>query len=79
MNDKIPSPTLDDLVEKLHELEMKLAFQDDTIDTLNDQVSQQAQDIQNLWTANKLLKQSLAEAKSLGNEDNAPEPPPPHY
>ena len=79
MNDKIPSPTLDDLVEKLHELEMKLAFQDDTIDTLNDQVSQQAHDIQNLWTANKLLKQSLAEAKSLGNEDNAPEPPPPHY
>lgn len=57
---------------------MKLAFQDDTIDTLNQIVTKQSRDIQDLWTANKVLKQSLNEMKS-GNEDNAPEPPPPHY
>ncbi|KZZ57236.1 hypothetical protein A3762_02150 [Oleiphilus sp. HI0125] len=72
------SLSLKQLTHKLEELEMKLAFQDDTIDTLNQIVTKQSRDIQDLWTANKVLKQSLNEMKS-GNEDNAPEPPPPHY
>ncbi|KZY65853.1 MULTISPECIES: SlyX family protein [unclassified Oleiphilus] len=72
------SLSLEQLTHKLEELEMKLAFQDDTIDTLNQIVTKQSRDIQDLWTANKVLKQSLNEMKS-GNEDNAPEPPPPHY
>ncbi|KZX78992.1 hypothetical protein A3715_35155 [Oleiphilus sp. HI0009] len=72
------SLSLEQLTHKLEELEMKLAFQDDTIDTLNQIVTKQSREIQDLWTANKVLKQSLNEMKS-GNEDNAPEPPPPHY
>ncbi|KZX78065.1 hypothetical protein A3715_20495, partial [Oleiphilus sp. HI0009] len=71
------SLSLEQLTHKLEELEMKLAFQDDTIDTLNQIVTKQSREIQDLWTANKVLKQSLNEMKS-GNEDNAPEPPPPH-
>ena len=72
------SLSLEQLTHKLEELEMKLAFQDDTIDTPNQIVTKQSRDIQDLWTANKVLKQSLNEMKS-GNEDNAPEPSPPHY
>ncbi|KZX80235.1 hypothetical protein A3715_38060, partial [Oleiphilus sp. HI0009] len=68
------SLSLEQLTHKLEELEMKLAFQDDTIDTLNQIVTKQSREIQDLWTANKVLKQSLNEMKS-GNEDNAPEPP----
>ena len=67
-----------DLLAKLEALEIKLALQEDTIDTLNAMVTKQDKEIQELWSANKLLKQSLNEMKS-GNEGDGPEPPPPHY
>ena len=67
-----------ELAAKLEALEIKLAFQEDTIDTLNDMVTKQDKEIQALWSANKLLKQSLNEMKS-GDEGDGPEPPPPHY
>jgi len=67
-----------EILSKLEALEFKVAYQEDTIDTLNDLVAKQDKAIHELWTANKLLKQSLNDMKT-GNEDNAPEPPPPHY
>jgi SlyX protein len=66
------------LAEKLNELEMKVAFQDETIDTLSDVIAKQDKEIYKLWDANRVLKQSLNEIKS-GNESDSPEPPPPHY
>ena len=69
---------LTELENKLHELEMKVTFQDYAIETLNDVISKQDKEILKLWDANRLLKQSLSEAKTDGNND-APEPPPPHY
>lgn len=69
---------LTELENKLHELEMKVTFQDDAIETLNDVISKQDKEILKLWDANRLLKQSLSEAKTDSDND-APEPPPPHY
>lgn len=69
---------LAELENKLLELEMKVTFQDDAIETLNDVISKQDKEILKLWDANRLLKQSLSEAKTDG-ENEGPEPPPPHY
>ena len=71
-------PDHNELAKKLEALEIKLAFQEDTIDTLNDMVAKQDKEIQDLWAANRVLKQSLNNMKS-GNEGDEPEPPPPHY
>lgn len=71
-------PDHNELAKKLEALEIKLAFQEDTIDTLNDMVAKQDKEIQDLWAANRLLKQSLNDMKS-GTEGDGPEPPPPHY
>ena len=69
---------LQNLIDKLNELEMKVAFQDETIDTLSDVIAKQDKEIYKLWAANRVLKQSLNEIKP-GNEGEGPEPPPPHY
>ncbi|KZY70942.1 hypothetical protein A3742_09645 [Oleiphilus sp. HI0071] len=72
-------PDHQELATKLEALEIKLAFQEDTIDTLNAMVTKQDKEIQELWSANRLLKQSLNEMKSGSDENDGPEPPPPHY
>ena len=66
-----------EIVEKIQELEIKLSFQDDLLNTLNDVVTKQDQEIYKLWQANKLLKDSMKELK----EDNPGEvnETPPHY
>jgi SlyX protein len=63
--------------ERLIALEEKLLHQEDTIDSLNEIVAKQDKEIQNLWSANRLLKQSISEAKPDSYSDA--EPPPPHY
>lgn len=66
------------LEDRLNELEMKLVFQDDLLQSLNDIVIKQDKEIQDLWAANRLLKQSMNELKDNdhGLQDEAP---PPHY
>jgi len=66
------------LEDKLTELEMKLTFQDDLLNTLNDIVTRQDQEIMKLWDANRLLKQSMHEIKD-NNNDAPVDIPPPHY
>lgn len=78
MSEPQSTAILEKVLAKLEELEFKVAYQDDTIETLNGLVARQDKAIHELWTANKLLKQSLNDMKP-GNEDNSPEPPPPHY
>lgn len=65
--------------EKIDELEIKLAFQDDLLNALNEIVTRQDKEILNLWTANRLLKQNMNEIKNDNAESNNEEPPPPHY
>lgn len=66
--------------ERLEELQIKLSFQEDTIDQLNAVVTEQSIEIQKLWHANRLLKASLDEQKNSaeGGLDSA-NVPPPHY
>jgi len=65
------------LEEKLNELEMKLCFQDDLIESLNKTVTRQDKEIRELWTANRLLKQGLNDIKDNG--EAVSNEPPPHY
>ena len=71
-------PTNQTLIEKLNELEMKLCFQEDLLNSLNDLIAKQDQDIRNLWAANKLMKQNMDEMK-VGSGASGEETPPPHY
>ncbi|KZZ15371.1 hypothetical protein A3749_24795, partial [Oleiphilus sp. HI0078] len=66
------------LNERISELEVKLSFQDDLLNTLNDVITKQDREIQDLWVANRLLKEGLGELKS-GSASTEQEPPPPHY
>jgi SlyX protein len=65
--------------EKINELEIKLAFQDDLLNSLNDIVTRQDKEILDLWSANRLLKQNMNEIKNDNIESNNEEAPPPHY
>ena len=49
------------IVEKIQELEIKLSFQDDLLNTLNEVVTKQDQEILKLWQANTLLKDIFKE------------------
>ncbi|MFL1406177.1 SlyX family protein [Marinobacter sp. M1N3S26] len=64
---------------RMDELETRLAFQDELINTLSDQVAQQELDIRKLWEAKQHLKKQLSEIapSNIKNEDQ--ETPPPHY
>tara|TARA_R110001592_G_scaffold168705_1_gene404981 strand:+ start:10631 stop:10876 length:246 start_codon:yes stop_codon:yes gene_type:complete len=64
--------------ERINELEMKLIFQDDLLNTLNDIVTRQDKEIMKLWDANRLIKQSMQDIRS-GSKDEAVDTPPPHY
>ena len=76
---KITDVEISTLYTRLEALEMKLSFQEDTIEQLNDVVSSQTIEIQKLWDANRLLKTSLSELRARQPGSNEAEPPPPHY
>lgn len=71
--------TTEKLLARMDELETRLAFQDELIETLSDQVAQQELDIRKLWEAKQHLKKQLSEIapSNLKREDE--EAPPPHY
>lgn len=64
------------------ELQQQVAFQEQTIDTLNDVVSKQQKDITRLDRAVALLAQqmaSLQQAADAGQGGSEANQPPPHY
>ena len=64
------------------ELQQQVAFQEQTIDTLNDVVSKQQKDITRLDRAVALLAQqmaSLQQAADAGQGGPEANQPPPHY
>jgi SlyX protein len=72
-----PMSDADDLSERIDALEMRLTYQDVTIETLNQTITAQWVEIDRLTRQVAELKQRLQEAES-----NAPGPanePPPHY
>lgn len=70
---------MDELVERVVELEMRLAFQDDTIQRLNAVVTDQAGQIAQLERRLELVLIDLKNLRGLLYADPSAEPPPPHY
>ena len=72
-----PMSDVDALNERIDALEMRLTYQDVTIETLNQTITAQGVEIDRLTRQVAELKERLQEAES-----NAPGPanePPPHY
>ncbi|MGP9834148.1 SlyX family protein [Marinobacter sp. NSM] len=67
------------LEDRLAELEMRLAFQDDVINTLSEQVAKQEMDIRELWDAKKVLHKQLKDISPSNIKAEEDETPPPHY
>lgn len=72
------NPT-DKLLARMDELETRLAFQDELINTLSDQLAQQELDIRKLWEAKQHLKKQLSEVSPSNIRREDEETPPPHY
>lgn len=68
-----------DLESRLQELETRLAFQDDLINTLSEQVAKQEMDIRELWEAKRLLHKQLKDVSPSNIKSEQEETPPPHY
>jgi SlyX protein len=68
-----------DLETRLDELETRLAFQDDVINTLSEQVAKQEMDIRELWEAKRLLHKQLKDVSPSNMKSEQDETPPPHY
>jgi SlyX protein len=64
--------------EDLTELQTRLAFQDDTLQSLNQTVIRQQQEIQELKLELAELKERLQEVVE-STAERKDEPPPPHY
>ena len=68
----------DQLVGRLEALEIRAAYQDQTIEDLNAALALQWQEIDRLKRELLRLETEMREA-TVGPEAGAPEPPPPHY
>ena len=67
------------LEARLADMEMRIAFQDDLVSALNDQVASQEQDLQRLWDSNRLLREQVTSLRESQSVDGDEEGPPPHY
>jgi SlyX protein len=67
------------LEQRIAELEMRLAFQDDVINTLSEQVARQELDIRELWDAKQMLHKQLKDISPSNIKKEEDETPPPHY
>src|SRR5690606_25544573 len=73
------SMSSDDLVQRMNDLETRLAIQDDTIQELNGEVSKQELERERLQRAVELLARRQADlAAALPGEADEDQPPP-HY
>ncbi|MGO2074239.1 SlyX family protein [Pseudoalteromonas sp. AOP31-A2-14] len=65
---------------RLTELEAKVAFQDDTIEILNDELKAHQQLLAKMKRQTELLAEKVKESQSSPSlMSQMPEPPPPHY
>lgn len=71
--------TTEKLQARLDELETRLAFQDELINTLSDQLARQELDIRKLWEAKQHLNKQLLEIAPSNIRREDEEAPPPHY
>ena len=67
------------LEERIAELEVRQAFQDDTIQTLNDIIVEQQKALDRCAAQIRLLAERQAEMQTAGGGGLPDEAPPPHY
>ncbi|MDT3720211.1 SlyX family protein [Pseudomonas oryzihabitans] len=67
------------LEERIAELEVRQAFQDDTIQTLNDIIIEQQKALDRCAAQIRLLAERQAELQTAGGGGLPDEAPPPHY
>ncbi|MEZ2744482.1 SlyX family protein [Halopseudomonas bauzanensis] len=67
------------LIARMDELETRLAFQDDTIQALNDAVSRQELELERLRRALELLARRQADLAASMPGETEDDQPPPHY
>ena len=65
--------------EQLIDLQTQVAFQDDTIQTLNDALSSQQIEIEKLTRMVKIINGQLKQFAPDQASSPSDEPPPPHY
>ncbi|MGO4713438.1 SlyX family protein [Bradyrhizobium sp. 2TAF24] len=65
--------------ERLDSLEIRIAYQDEIIETLNKAVTEQWVRIEALTREIGRLTDRVREAENRSAASAAPEPPPPHY
>ena len=66
--------------ERITELEMRMAFLEDTVDGLNEQLSALTQQFTLAKEAMQLMNRRLEQVQTApGGENFGVEPPPPHY
>lgn len=71
---------IDDLQQRLNDLEARLAFQDDALLALNDMVGKQQLDLDRLRRSLELVARRQADlAASLPGDAADEDQPPPHY
>ncbi|MCQ8879903.1 MULTISPECIES: SlyX family protein [Pseudoalteromonas] len=64
---------------RLMELEAKVAFQDETIDILNDEIKAHQQLLAKMKRQTELLAEKIKESQQPSLMSQMQEPPPPHY
>ncbi|WP_375055860.1 SlyX family protein [Zobellella sp. DQSA1] len=69
----------EDLIHRLEQLETRLAFQDDTIDQLNQEITAQGGEIVRLKAQLSLMVKKVKELQPSDVASQAEETPPPHY
>lgn len=68
-----------ELEKRVEELEAKVAFQDETIDILNNEIKAHQQQMAKLQRQTELLGEKLSEVQHSSQLTIEQEPPPPHY
>lgn len=65
--------------DRIEHLEVKVSFQDDTVQALSDIVARQDREIEQLKLEMKFLKEKFQEIRVSAVKPEAEETPPPHY
>ena len=70
---------MNNLEDQLIELQTRMAFQDDTIQSLSDELASQQDEVARLTQMVKVLNQQMKLLSAEPSSNPADEPPPPHY
>lgn len=68
-----------DLLNAVIDLQTRFAFQEDMVQSLNQIVAQQSQQLEQLQAKSRELEQALLDMQDMAQGGEIPQMPPPHY